>query len=282
MTLISNDPSFWPQIALTRTVSYFAVAGFAAVVYDWVSTLEQEGRCTNRTPDLFIDRYGTGAISVQWWMLFAADIMLGAIVIIRLHAMYQRSKKMFIFLIATFFAVTAAASVIDGVGTHPFIWEEFILSGTYQCHVVAEDQPQLSLWSWVIGIAWEALTLCLAVWIAIQHFRKIERVGRSTASTIGDFLAVLIKSHVLHFIAFATVSYFRLGYLSPKLSDSNSARDQIYYGIAVVVLPVQLFVLGPRLILSIREYHTELADDSDAGTGITTIAFQEFDTGSSV
>lgn len=79
--------------------------------------------------------------------------------------------------------------------------EEFILSGTYQCHVVTEDQPQLSLWSWVIGIAWEALTLCLAVWIAIQHFRKIERVGRSTASTIGDFLTVLIKSHVLHFIA---------------------------------------------------------------------------------
>lgn len=38
---------------------------------------------------------------------------------------------------------------------------------------------------------------------------------------------------------------------------------------------VQMFVLGPRLILSIREYHTKLVDNSDAGTGISTIAFRE-------
>lgn len=39
-SLLGN--SLWPQVALSRTVSYFAVAGFAAVVYDWVSTLGQE------------------------------------------------------------------------------------------------------------------------------------------------------------------------------------------------------------------------------------------------
>jgi hypothetical protein len=36
-----------------------------------------------------------------------------------------------------------------------------------------------------------------------------------------------------------------------------------------------MFVLGPRLILGIREYHANLVANSDEGTGMSTIAFQE-------
>ena len=36
-----------------------------------------------------------------------------------------------------------------------------------------------------------------------------------------------------------------------------------------------MFVLGPRLILSLREYHAKLVTDSDEGTAMTSIAFQE-------
>jgi len=38
---------------------------------------------------------------------------------------------------------------------------------------------------------------------------------------------------------------------------------------------VQMFVLGPRLILSIRDYQAKLVTNSDEGTAMTTIAFQE-------
>lgn len=38
---------------------------------------------------------------------------------------------------------------------------------------------------------------------------------------------------------------------------------------------MQLYVLGPRLILSIREYYAKLVADSDATTGLALIAFQE-------
>jgi len=36
-----------------------------------------------------------------------------------------------------------------------------------------------------------------------------------------------------------------------------------------------MFVLGPRLVLSIRDYHTRPVVNSDAGTEMSTIAFQE-------
>ena len=36
-----------------------------------------------------------------------------------------------------------------------------------------------------------------------------------------------------------------------------------------------MFVMGPRLILRIRDYHAQLLANSDEGTTMTTIAFQE-------
>lgn len=42
MTLISNDPSWWPLIHGSRISSYLAVTSLAAVVYDWALTFGQE------------------------------------------------------------------------------------------------------------------------------------------------------------------------------------------------------------------------------------------------
>jgi hypothetical protein len=36
-----------------------------------------------------------------------------------------------------------------------------------------------------------------------------------------------------------------------------------------------MFVLGPRLILSMREYHAKIVADSDVATDMTSIAFKE-------
>lgn len=38
---------------------------------------------------------------------------------------------------------------------------------------------------------------------------------------------------------------------------------------------MQKFVLGPRLILGVRESHAELMVDSDEGTDMISMAFQE-------
>jgi hypothetical protein len=46
-------------------------------------------------------------------------------------------------------------------------------------------------------------------------------------------------------------------------------------GILQVLMIVQMFVLGPRLILSVREYHAKLVAGSDADTNMNSIVFQE-------
>ncbi|KIK43314.1 hypothetical protein CY34DRAFT_803987 [Suillus luteus UH-Slu-Lm8-n1] len=42
MTIVSNDPSFWPVIYLIRFLSYFFVSAIAALLYDYVLTIGKE------------------------------------------------------------------------------------------------------------------------------------------------------------------------------------------------------------------------------------------------
>ena len=46
-------------------------------------------------------------------------------------------------------------------------------------------------------------------------------------------------------------------------------------GILILTRIVQVVILGPRLILGLREYHANLVTDSDEGTGMASIVFQE-------
>ncbi|OJA13495.1 hypothetical protein AZE42_09387 [Rhizopogon vesiculosus] len=48
-----------------------------------------------------------------------------------------------------------------------------------------------------------------------------------------------------------------------------------FTGGLLILHVVQSFVLGPRLILGIREYHAKLVGKSDEGTDMISIAFQE-------
>jgi hypothetical protein len=49
--------------------------------------------------------------------------------------------------------------------------------------------------------------------------------------------------------------------------------DTVYGGVLQIAAVVQMFILGPRLVLSMREYHAKLMADSDEATGMTTVDF---------
>jgi hypothetical protein len=137
--------------------------------------------------------------------------------IARLHAMYQKSRIMLIFLVIIFLAVNIACGVITiievgyTVGGKLYlstsrtqligqITEEMILSGMHMCSYGFEDDFQLfASMAWMLYTVWEVLALCLSVWIAVRHFHDLRRLGPSTGSTIGDCFNVLIKSHMLYF-----------------------------------------------------------------------------------
>ncbi|KAG2369331.1 hypothetical protein BDR07DRAFT_1604639 [Suillus spraguei] len=210
------------------------------------------------------------------WTNVAVAAMLGIIMIARLHAMYQGSRIMLILLVIIFLAVNIACGIISGIAIKDIVAEELIVSGTYMCDTVFEGNASLLVsMVWILNTVWEVLALCLSVWIAVKHFRDLRRLGPSTRSTIEDYFKVLIKSHVLYFACFTGVTCLHLVYLSPELANSNSVGEVTLGGALQISMGVQMFVLGPRLILSIREYHTKLVANSDAETSMNSIVFQE-------
>ncbi|KAG1877386.1 hypothetical protein F4604DRAFT_618699 [Suillus subluteus] len=226
MTLVSNDPSWWPNINANINGSYF-VAASAGVMYDWVLTFGQEVELIWRQrwslmTFLYLGvRYAgigyivmymlvdvptisaTDAVSlvtfdVYNWTNVVLEVMLGVIMIARLHAMYQRSRKVLIFLVVIFLAITIASAVMVAIQMMQTSGEEYILSGTYQCTISYVGEVQfLTSMTWVLGTVWEVVALCLAVWIALKYFRELRR--RSTSGIMGDCFVVLMQTHVSYF-----------------------------------------------------------------------------------
>ncbi|KAG1766839.1 hypothetical protein EV702DRAFT_784574 [Suillus placidus] len=304
MTLVSNDPSWWPLINANIIGSYFIVVGCAGIIYDWVLTFAQEVELIWRQrwslmTFLYLSvRYigiGYVVMYILWsvptismtdavsritytaldWTGDVVNAILGVIMITRLHAMYQQSRKVLIFLVVIFVTIRIANAVMAAITVMHISAEEAVLSGTYQCMIgYAGDGLLLGSTTWILTTAWEVIALCLAVWIAVKHFRELRR--HSTRGIIGDCFTVLMQSHVSYFASFLAASCFQIGSFSPTLSaDPYSLKVQIYLGFAQIFQFAQMFVLGPRLILGVREYHAKLVADSDAASAMTSIAFQE-------
>jgi len=204
------------------------------------------------------------------WTAFIANTMLGVIMIARLYAMYQRSRRMLIFLVVIFMTVTITFVVMTVIGSSYVSAEALILSGTFQCHYGDDNFMTLN---WLLCTVWEILALCLAIWISVKHLREMSRP--SIGWSVGGIFEVLISSHVHYFAAFATSSCLNLFSPSSSISNLSSVGVQVYYGIFQVAIDMQIFVLGPRLLMTVRRYHAKLVDNPDAGACVTTIAFEE-------
>ncbi|OAX37153.1 hypothetical protein K503DRAFT_771791 [Rhizopogon vinicolor AM-OR11-026] len=115
MALVSNDPIFWPTISFYREYSYFTVASFTIVVYDWEMTFGQEvleliwRQRWSILIVLYLNLSYTGMLFtvivilanlltvsltdagcstlhvVVDWVSFVINLMLGGIIIARLH-----------------------------------------------------------------------------------------------------------------------------------------------------------------------------------------------------
>ncbi|KAG1878997.1 hypothetical protein F4604DRAFT_1679858 [Suillus subluteus] len=207
------------------------------------------------------------------WISVVVNAMLGVIMMARIHAMYQRSKKMLIFLVVVLLASTITSGVIMGIATIGAVGEEYVLSGYRVCVAeITSNAADLSYESLISTAIWEILVLCLAVWIVIKHFRELQQ--SPSGSTIGGCFMALTKSHVFYFLVFVVAACLTLGAMSPNISGSFSTGASVYNGLMMFAQALQMFVLGPRLILSIREYNAKIVARSDEGTCMTSIAFQ--------
>ncbi|KAG1743167.1 uncharacterized protein EDB91DRAFT_230449 [Suillus paluster] len=169
------SPSYHPSNILKRSqlvtdnqFEYYLQLFFASsvgVIYDWALTFGQEVelvwkkrwslmtvlclsvrysgntlRChqyAEQSSVTLADRCSRIIYTINW-MHVVANAMLGVIMIARLHAMHQRSRKMFIFLIVIFLAVNIPCGVIAGIDTM------YVSGGTTMTTIAFEERVHMS------------------------------------------------------------------------------------------------------------------------------------------
>ncbi|KAG2357144.1 hypothetical protein BDR07DRAFT_1421223 [Suillus spraguei] len=247
------------------------------VLYDWALTFGQENGAIDLGQSqrwsfmtvLYVCLYLAISINILgliiWyvgsWVPVIVNAMLGVVMIARINAMYEGSKKLLIFLVIILLACTIISGVTVVIENSGISAQEDILSGFNTC--IIYSQTNLIYESLIPTSVWEILALFLTIWIVIKHFYELRR--SPTGSSFGNCLKMLIESHIFYFLAFATVASLRLCSLS-TVTDSTSVGSAVYSGIWAIAEVLQMFVLGPRLILSIREYYANLVARSDGET----------------
>lgn len=203
------------------------------------------------------------------------NAILGVVMIARLHAMYLGSNRILIILVAIFVPIVVTCGVMVAIAASHTPGEEYILSGTYQCTYVWEGNARtIDSMAWALYTIWESLALCFALRIAVKHFRGLQRP--SNIWTIEDLITVLMKTHAAYFVSFTIVSCFQLVYDSSAIDASSESMGYIF-AVLEFFWSLQLFVTGPRLILSVREYNAKFAANSNAEADISesAIVFHE-------
>ncbi|KAG1885382.1 hypothetical protein F4604DRAFT_1951634 [Suillus subluteus] len=210
---------------------------------------------------------------IQIWSPVIVNAMLGVIMIARIYAMYQGSKKLLIFLVVALLACTITSGVMMIIENLGFSAQQIELFGYNVCtDGMYMYMANLTYQSAICIAAWEILALFLTAWIVLKHFRELRQ--SPAGMTIGDYFTILIQSHAFYFLTFAIMACFRLRSPSLNIMNLSSMRNAIYSAVYSIAQMLQMFVLGPRLILSIREHHAKVVARADGGTGMTSIAFQ--------
>ncbi|KIK39606.1 hypothetical protein CY34DRAFT_325753 [Suillus luteus UH-Slu-Lm8-n1] len=268
MTVVSDDPSWWPLISSAQLNSYWIVAASGVVIYDWVMTLAQEVELVWRQrfslmTVLYLSVRYTGLLYAVGWILstlptvsqtdavsnivlkaldwtnLVTAFLLGVIMTTRLYAMYQGSRKMLVFLIVILLAINIACGALTAISLKYVEGEELILSGFHVCtYYYARDVQLLISTIWILTTVWEVLALFLSIWVSVRHFCELRllRVGQPTGSIVEDYFTVLVKSHALYFGSFTAVSCLQLAYLSPSLLVCRYVSDLCMLSLFIIII----------------------------------------------
>ncbi|KAJ8594584.1 hypothetical protein M405DRAFT_808785 [Rhizopogon salebrosus TDB-379] len=187
---------------------------------------------------------------------------------IRVFAMYRRSRKIGLFLILCFVAASASRGVIDGLALSPAggsIPEEYILSGTGVCTL----SPVVPFLNSIPSLCIELLFFLLAARVFYKHVLEMQRALPDWR--FDDCLSILFRDHLLHFFCYLIPNVMQMVVIS---MNSNSEASWWYSCITIFFGVIQQCVLVPRLVISIREYNSQLSHGLDgATTDVGTIAF---------
>ncbi|EIW75488.1 hypothetical protein CONPUDRAFT_77173 [Coniophora puteana RWD-64-598 SS2] len=202
----------------------------------------------------------------QNWMEFVFTLAMDAIMILRIYALFHRSKKVLVFLV---YYVMGPGSGIEGL--------IFILFNTKNCQLNYNDI--LYGYTSVSGVIFEIILLLFVVKCFFMHVKEL----RARSHTWGAYecLALLIRDNVLYFVLYVVAGVLRTGLLA---NFTNVEGGWVFSCIETIIITLQQYLFSPRLVLAYRQYHADISrrherggielSQMSNGTRLNTIVFE--------
>ncbi|KAH7907821.1 hypothetical protein BJ138DRAFT_1210340 [Hygrophoropsis aurantiaca] len=179
------------------------------------------------------------------------------ILVIRVYALFNRSKKVLIFLATSCVLQATATFVLTGLDTNKQVFDGYyasvgpasIGSAVQLVNVNPSMLPLLNTLnqdSTILSITFDTILLFFALWAFVIH--ALEAKTLNNGWSINVLVRTLMADHLLYFIC-------NLVWLSLPISTYNSTElnflivllHAVYYAVSALVV-----VAGPRMVISLR------------------------------
>jgi len=226
-------------IGLEVKYVWFAPWGLPKILYVWtrylglllMTLMVWTSGASNRNP-----RYCVAFFNIESWGSVWMMGTVSGILLLRIYAMYERSRKVAIFAIVISVSQVIAACVILGtqlvtVYTPPPVLAQFNLPGCF----VGDSPPELVTY-WIARLAFDSILLVMVGYKMTHRYVSYNQT---------DLLDIMIKDNVSTFIFIFCVQSVNL--FTYRLAPTELAAVGLPFSIATDI------IMSTRLILHIRE-----------------------------
>jgi len=320
-------PEAWQAIWSENIESYSHVALLTLVVYDYFLRFDQEVECIwkrkwSLTTALYIIvcYFGMFAVVASMLLSFSMEMTgerclrlylayqvvglfviaaLQAISIIRIHALYNRSRTVLYILLGLFIleqvTIVTTISVLyamkDNISSI-----DLSLGGVYECNI--SDSAPMFVWmnltNCIAVAVFEVVMVSMAlyrIWLHLELVRNDRRSLKLSASAepsswaalFKNLLAVVIRDNILYFVLIFVFDGIKAATLDPSPAVQGITMSATVFESAVAFMQGFLVcMIGPYLVLSLRRHRavSYVYSQSEEGTegtqsNVTTMRFRE-------
>ncbi|KAH7907647.1 hypothetical protein BJ138DRAFT_1159642 [Hygrophoropsis aurantiaca] len=299
------DSALIQRLQMEQTAAYLAAAGAALVAYDQVLTFSQEVNLVwNRQwsfmtalyiiaryiGSLFVIGYAAMYICISWTysdvnMLLTANwagniffLTMQVMLVIRVYALFNRSKKVLIFLATSYVLQATATFVIMGLVANKRMFDEYYASIGPAIGRVGQSVninysavPFLNTLNQditILSIVFDTILLFFALWAFVVH--TLEAKTLDGGWSINVLVRILMADHLLYFVCY-------LIWLSISLATAYGTEVNFFDALLSDMLNIfnaLVVVAGPHMVINLRTAENKTRGEGGTLQGeVSTIRF---------
>ncbi|KAH7906835.1 hypothetical protein BJ138DRAFT_1117218 [Hygrophoropsis aurantiaca] len=210
------------------------------------------------------------------WGLIIFILAMQAILVIRVYALFNWSKKVLIF-IATFYALQATGIfVMAAIFYNKQALRQHVISVSPTIGSVAQnftlnapsELVNLNQAAVYLAVAFDIILLFFALWAFVRH--ALEAKTLDGKWSINVLMRTLVADHLMYFI-------FNLTWLSLDLSSYFSSASELLNPLLAGMLSISsalAVIAGPHMMISLRETEKKMRGEGGTVAGeVSTVRF---------